>query len=226
MIKFDSFRFQFDFNSIIGEVALIEPSNKRTANVISMSNVTCMALNRTDFTQLLSNVRSTLIENSAVRTLALKKVKKETKSTKSHSEKRRITVYDDNNQKAYVLITTFLKKLVKSMTESLYISMYARFYRDLMLKPESLDLYGDIGRSISVMCTTRESAVSAIMNHAHSISKIDPTERSVAENSFIFGLMVQKNKLKDKICKDWPLYQYRLLCRHIRIISVKPLTKV
>mmetsp|Transcript_24296 Transcript_24296/g.24905 ORF Transcript_24296/g.24905 Transcript_24296/m.24905 type:complete len:928 (+) Transcript_24296:232-3015(+) len=209
-----------------GEVALIEPSNKRTANVVSLSNVTCMTLSRADFTQLLSNVRNTLIENSAVRTLALRKVKKETKSTKSHIGKRRITAYDENNQKSYVLVSGFLRKLIKSMTESLYISIYARFYRELILKPDSVDLYGDIGRSIPVMHSSRESAVLAIMNHAHTIGKMDPSERTAAENSFIFGLMVQKNKLRDKICKGWPLYQYRLLCRHIRIISVKPLTKI
>lgn len=155
-----------------------------------------MALNRTDFTQLLSNVRNTLIENSAVRTLALKKVKKETKTTKSQNEKRRTTVYDENNQKSYVLVTIFLRKLIKAMTESLYISIYARFYRELILKPESADLYGDIGRSIPVMHPSRESAVLAIMNYAHTIGKMDPNERSAAENSFIFGLMVQKNKLR------------------------------
>lgn len=31
---------------------------------------------------------------------------------------------------------------------------------------------------------------------------------------------------RDKICKGWPLYQYRLLCRQIRVIRVKPLMKV
>ena len=175
-------------------MALIESSNKRTANVISISNVTCMTLSRTDFTQLLSNVRTTLIENSVARSLALKKVKKETKS--GRSEKRRITVYDENSQKSYALITSFLRKLIKSMTESLYISIYARFYRELILKPESADLYGDISRSITVMHPTREGAVLAIMNHAHSIGKMDPSERSASENSFIFGLMVQKNKLR------------------------------
>lgn len=180
----------------LGEVALIEPSNKRTANVVSISTVTCMTLSRNDFTQLLSNVRNTLIENSAVRTLALRKVKKETRATKSHIGKRRVTAFDENNQKSYVLATGFLRKLVKSMTESLYISIYARFYRELILKPECVDLYGDIARSIPVMHSTRESAVIAIMNHAHLIGKMDPTERTAADNSFIFGLMVQKNKLR------------------------------
>jgi hypothetical protein len=31
---------------------------------------------------------------------------------------------------------------------------------------------------------------------------------------------------RDKICKGWPLYQYRLLCRTIRVIRVKALSKV
>lgn len=177
-------------------MALIEPSNKRTANVVSISTVTCMTLSRNNFTQLLSNVRNTLIENSAVRTLALRKVKKESKSTKSHIGKRRVTAFDENNQKSYVLVSGFLRKLVKSMTESLYISIYARFYRELILKPEAIESYGDIGRSIPVMHSTRESAVAAIMSHAHTIGKMDPGERSAAENSFIFGLMIQKNKLK------------------------------
>lgn len=183
-------------NQLTGEVALIEPSNKRTANVVSISTVTCMTLSRNDFTQLLSNVRNTLIENSAVRALALRKVKKETKATKGHIGKRRVTAFDENNQKSYVFVTGFLRKLVKSMTESLYISIYARFYRELILKPETIDLYGDIGRSIPVMHSTRETAVVAIMSHAHTIGKMDPGERSAADNSFIFGLMIQKNKLR------------------------------
>eukprot|EP00602_Paraphysomonas_sp_CaronLab_P002653 CAMPEP_0185021950 /NCGR_PEP_ID=MMETSP1103-20130426/4648_1 /TAXON_ID=36769 /ORGANISM="Paraphysomonas bandaiensis, Strain Caron Lab Isolate" /LENGTH=852 /DNA_ID=CAMNT_0027553771 /DNA_START=239 /DNA_END=2797 /DNA_ORIENTATION=+ len=208
-----------------GEVALIEPSNKRTANVISVSTVSCMTLSRRDFTQLLSNVRNSLIENSAVRTLALRKVKKDSRG-RSQIVKRRITGFDDNNQKSFVLVSALFRRLARSMTESLWLSLYSRFYREVTLKPDAIEQYGDVAKAIFVMNSSRDSAVAAIMNQVHSIGRSDPNDRSAAENQFMYGVLVQKNRLREKICKGWPLYQYRLLCRQIRIIRVKPLSKI
>ncbi|CAE7707505.1 Pkg21D, partial [Symbiodinium microadriaticum] len=170
-----------------GEVALIEPSNKRTANVISISNVSCMTLSRQDFTQLLSNVRNTLIENSSVRTLALRKVKKDNKVGKGHIGKRRVTVMDEHNQKNAVLVPGVLRLLVKSMTEALYLSLYSRLYRELVLKPDVVEQYGDTARSVAVMHTHRDAAVAAISQHCRTIGKIDPNDRSAADNGFIYA---------------------------------------
>jgi hypothetical protein len=155
-----------------------------------------MTLSRTDFSQLLSNVRNTLLENSAVRTLALRKVKKDSKGVKGHIGKRRVTCLDENNQKNYVLVAGVVRRLIKSMMESLWLSLYSRFYRELLIKSDSADLYGEIARSITVMHPDRESAVVAIMDHAHAIGKLDPGDRTPADNSFIYGIMIQKNKLR------------------------------
>lgn len=175
---------------------MIEPSNKRTANVISVTNVSCMTLSRQDFTQLLSNVRNTLIENSAVRTLALRKVKKDNKVGKGHIGKRRVTVMDESNQKNQALIGGFLRLLVKSMTESLYLNLYSRLFRELVLKPDIVEQYGDTARSVAVMHSHRDTGVPAIMQHIRTIGKTDPNDRTAADNGLLYAVLMQKNKLR------------------------------
>lgn len=209
-----------------GEVALIEQNNKRTANVISATQVSCMTLSRAEFSSLLSNVRNSLLENSTVRSIALRKAKKNITSVKGQIGKRRITVLNDSNDKNYLLVPGILRKFMKSMNESLYLSIYARFYRDLVLRPNKTDLYGDHAKNITLMHSGRESAVQAIMTHVLAVGKQDPNDRDPSDSSFIYGVMMQPNMLRDKICKGWPSYQYRLLCRQVRVIRVKPLTKI
>lgn len=210
-----------------GEVALIEQNNKRTANVISATQVSCMTLSRVEFSSLLSNVRNSLLENSTVRSIALRKAKKNiTSSVKGQIGKRRITVMNDANEKNYLLVPGILRKFMKSMNESLYLSIYARFYRELLLRPNKAELYGDHAKNITVMHAGRESAVQAIMTHVLTVGKQDPNDRDPLDSSFLYGVLMQPNMLRDKICKGWPSYQYRLLCRQVRVIRVKPLTKI
>lgn len=210
-------------NNCTGEVALIEASNRRTANVISIQDVTCMTLSRADFNSLLANVHNTLVENSLVRSLQVRK-KKETKA--GRGGKRRLTALGDNNELNDLLVPDFIKKFIKSMVDSLYLSLYGRLFREIVIYPDVLEIYGDTARGVSVMCTSRETAVISIMNHVQAIGKIDPALRSPADNGLLFGVLNQKNNLKDKICKGWPSMQYRLLCRQIRVIKVKALSKV
>ena len=209
-----------------GEVALIEQNNKRTANVISATQVSCMTLSRVEFSSLLSNVRNSLLENSTVRSIALRKAKKNITAVKGQIGKRRITVMNDANDKNYLLVPGMLRKFMKSMNESLYLSIYARFYRELLLRPGKAELYGDHARNIVVMHSSRETAVHAIMAQVLTTGKQDPNERDPLDSSFLYGVLMQPNMLRDKICKGWSSYQYRLLCRQVRVIRVKPLTKV
>lgn len=209
-----------------GEVALIEQNNKRTANVISATQVSCMTLSRVEFSSLLSNVRNSLLENSTVRSIALRKAKKNITSVKGQIGKRRITVMNDANEKNYLLVPGILRKFMKSMNESLYLSIYARFYRELLLRPNKAELYGDHAKNITVMHAGREAAVQAIMTHVLTVGKQDPNDRDPLDSSFLYGVLMQPNMLRDKICKGWPSYQYRLLCRQVRVIRVKPLTKI
>ena len=209
-----------------GEVALIEQNNKRTANVISATQVSCMTLSRVEFTSLLANVRNSLLENSTVRSIALRKAKKNIASVKGQIGKRRITVMTESNDKNYLLVPGILRKFIKSMNESLYLSIYARFYRELVLRPGKTELYGDHAKSVTVMHSNRECAVHAIMSQVLSTGRQDPNERDPMDSSFLYGVLMQPNMLRDKICKGWPSYQYRLLCRQLRVIRVKPLTKV
>lgn len=206
-----------------GEVALIEPSNKRTADVISLSAVTCMTLSRADFTNLLSNVRNSLMENSLLRSLALRKLKKE---SKGKTGKRRISILGENNQKSDILVPEYIKRLLRAMTESLYVSLYARMYREMLLKPDSAEQYGELAKAVMIMHHSRESAVNAIMTQIQAIGKTDPNERTTAEHNFMYGLLMQKNALRDKACKGWPSYQFKLLSRHVKVVKYKPLSKI
>lgn len=209
-----------------GEVALIEPNNKRTANVISMTQVSCMTLSRIEFSSLLANVRNSLLEDSTIRSIALRKAKKNITSTKGQIGKRRITVMNESNDKNYLLVPGMLRKFIKSMNESLYLSIYSRFYRELILRPHKAELYGDHAKNIPIMFSSRESAVQAIMNIILAVGRQDANEREPADSSLLYGVLMQPNMLRDKVCRDWPSYQYRLLCRQVRVIRVKPLTKV
>lgn len=59
-----------------GEVALIDASSRRTANVAAISDATCMTLSRGDFNRLLRAVKGVLMEQSAMRSLMLRKLKR------------------------------------------------------------------------------------------------------------------------------------------------------
>ena len=60
-----SYSFLFHFFFIFphpGEVALFDPSNKRSANVIAFDKVKCMTLTKADFGFLLKGVRSVMVQ--------------------------------------------------------------------------------------------------------------------------------------------------------------------
>jgi hypothetical protein len=55
---------------------------------------------------------------------------------------------------------------------------------------------------------------------------MDPPRRSVADHSFIIGLLRQRNDLREKLCKAWPSHQFGVLCKRIKILKFVPFKKV
>lgn len=182
-----------------------------------------MTLSRVDFTELLDSVRSSLVENSAMRSLAAKKVKKDLRGM---TTKRRISMMDDNNVRNMLHMSGYLKRLFRFMTDSLYCSLYTHMYREMILRPTCVEQYGSTAKSILIMHNNREAAVHDIMSQAIRISKIDPSERTSSDHAYMFGILAQKNKLRDKMCKNWPSDKLLSLARSVRIVRVKSLTKV
>jgi hypothetical protein len=55
---------------------------------------------------------------------------------------------------------------------------------------------------------------------------MDPPRRSLADHSFIMGLLRQRNDLREKLCKAWPSHQFGVLCKRIKIQKFMPHKKV
>lgn len=55
------------YSQSLGETALIELNNKRTANVIAFDRVSCMTLSKADFGYLLKGVRGAMVQTQKIR---------------------------------------------------------------------------------------------------------------------------------------------------------------
>lgn len=212
----------------VGEVALIEPSNRRTANVISMDTVNCLTLSRNDFNRLLKSLKVKILEHQATRGMSTSHSdpNAETRQLNSLSRKRRISGYNTHGQRDELRIGNILRRFSRFTTESLYNSLYSRMYREMLLDPNKVHEYGKFAAFVMKSNDNRWDAVKAICDQAQRILETDPSRRTPADHSFIFGLMKQRNLLKDRLCKNWPIHQYMLLCKKVKIMRVKSFRKV
>ena len=216
------------FASSIGEVALIESSNRRTANVISLENVNCLTLSRNDFNRLLKSLKVKILEHQATRGVSTQQAEQnaELKQLNSLSKKRRISGYNTHGQRDELRISNILKRFARFTTESLWNSLYSRMYREMLLDPNKISEYGKYAAFIMKSNDSRWDAVKAIGEQAHKSLEAAPSRRNAADHSFIFGLLKQRNALKDRLCKNWPIHQYMLLCKKAKIMRVKSFRKV
>jgi hypothetical protein len=219
----------------LGEVALIEAAAKRTANVIAVDAVSCMSLNKADFDFLLKGLKSVMMQNHQVRHINDERVLSSKPASKLESaqskkdggiEKRRISGFDPKGHRNEQRMANLLKRMGKFMFESLYDSLYGKLYREILLNEAKALEYGDIATNILNESANRVEAVKAIRDQVKRILDLDPTSRSSSENSFIGGLMRQRNMLHDKLCHNWPAYQFNDICKKLRMVRVKPLRRV
>ena len=202
-----------------GEVALTEPSAKRTANVISEGRVTCMTLARNEFTVLLKSLEGALMEYQALRGAVTKK------KTLQHN-RRRITAFDPSNRPSAHRCSTLLKRLGKYMAESYWNSIYARFYRILLLQPEVLDECGPYAKLIMLKYPLTADAVDAIREQSKVILEMEVSRRTAEENCFVYGLMRCRNQFNSKLCAGWARPQMFELMKKLRFMHFKAMRKV
>eukprot|EP01040_Poterioochromonas_malhamensis_P002218 gene2218-2360_t len=210
-----------------GEVALIEPSNRRTANVISLETVNCLTLSRNDFNRLLKSLKVKILEHQATRGVSTHmESNTEIRQLNSLSRKRRISGYNTHGQRDELRIANILRRFARFTTESLWNSLYSRMYREMLLDSNKINEYGKFAAFVMKSSESRWDAVKAICEQAQRILETDPSRRTPADHSFIFGLMKQRNLLKDRLCKNWPIHQYMLLCKKVKIMRVKSFRKI
>lgn len=214
-----------------GEVVLITDTNKRTANVISMEDVSCMSLSRNDFNTLLKALKMSIEifhHERASKNPYGKKVDDKTKIVNLLAKKRRITVLNTNNQTDEARVSNLFRRFSKFTTECLWNSLYSRMWREMLLDTEKMNEYGSIVSNI-MMETIEESryiAVNKLSQEINRILELDPFRRSQSEHACIVGLMKQPNTLKSEFCTNWLPYQYTNLCRKVKFQKVKAYCKV
>ena len=123
-------------------------------------------------------------------------------------------------------IPSLLKRLGRFMFDSLYFSLYARMYRDLLLNTQKSVEYGEKAAKIMRENNDYSAAVDAIRQQVRVILEKEPAFRSSVENLFITGFMCQKNGFKDRLTKGWQAIQFNDLCRTFKITHVKPMKMV
>lgn len=215
-----------------GEVALIETTNRRTANVISLDTVHCLTLSRSDFHRLLKSLKVKIMEHQALRstnnnyTSGKKNEDSDLQHVSSLAKKRRISGFNTHGQRDDNRTLSLLKRFATFTTQSLWNSLYSRMYREMLLDPSKAGDYGTHAHMIMRTNDTRYNAVKAIREQAISILELDPPRRTPADHSLIYGLLRQRNMVKDELCRTWPIHQFVVLCKKIKIARFKPFRTV
>ena len=248
----------YRFIDVLGEAALLDPCNKRTANVVAFDKVKCMTLTKADFAFLLKGVRSVLLQIQKTRIItdqqALGKskggrcvsggggggvavltaygsenLKKESNSliTKiDNSMNRRISMMNSKGFRVESRVPTVISRLGRFFSESLYLSLYSRMYRDMLINEIKTIEFGEKAAKVMRENSEYETAVEAIRKEVRIILEKEPSFRSAEENLFISGLLRQKNGIRDRLTKGWPGHQFHELCRTIKFVRVKPMKRV
>lgn len=210
-----------------GEIALIEGNNRRTANVISIDSVSCLTLSRNDFNRLLKSLKVKLLEHQVMRSSGTNPSdSSDIRPSNALAQKRRISGFNTHGQRDETRIANLLKRFGKYTTEALWNSLYSRMYRDMLLDPQKLTEYGRFAQLIMRISENRFETVNSIIDQTIRILELDCSRRNNAENSFILGLMRQRNALKDRLCRNWPPHQYALLSKKVKFFRCKPFRKV
>ena len=117
-----------------GEIALLQPDAVRTANVVSVGFVTCLCLSREDFNTLLNTSKHLILEHSMNRQNSDRSGEKKQGYNENVPKKRRITCIDPNSKtKLPSLVSTMFTRLSKFTAESMFLSLYWKFFRQLVI---------------------------------------------------------------------------------------------
>ena len=124
-----------------GEAALLDAANKRTANVIAIDTVTCMTLTKAEFNYLLKGVKGAMNRDHQTRRKSDMNVMYR---AQDGERVRRITAMNAANTRHDQRSGRYIKCLSRAVFESLYLNVYARMFRSLLLTEMAVVEYGEI----------------------------------------------------------------------------------
>jgi len=220
----EKFLLNYHAGDFFGEKALLDAAGKRTANVISTTPVTCMSLNRNDFNNTFKHLRAQLMEHQAMQSANAQQAQShggqqlsKRALIKKNNERRRITTFGPDTKASPARLLNFIRRISKFLTESLYLSLYAKLYAAMVVNPGGAHVFGDHALQILHSCSERTTAIPAIQEKVRSILETHAAKRGDREHELICGLLRQRNHLTDRCCKDWPAYQITDLCKSATI---------
>jgi hypothetical protein len=200
-----------------GEQSLSDKSYRRPHNVIALEPTSCLTLNRSDFT--------TFVKNNKVRNILGLESQGKFK-VNSLYPKRRISIINTHGQVDECRSVNILRRFTKFVSESLWLSLYSRLFRKVTMDPSKLKDYGSIVIEVIDTCTNRFEAISMLRKKALIGCNKDWFKKSDGESNLAYSLFSQRNIVYDKICKDWPLHQFKSLCKTIKIETIEAFRKV
>ena len=218
-------------SSYFGDGALLDPSHTRNCNVISIGDVSCMVLQRSDFATIYRSLKE---EEDDKQKAMMKKKSGGMSSTSKPGGKRQVSAFakgakqsdEPHPEKA----KTIVARMARFITESTWISLYSKMYRAMVLDQSNIEDYGKIAWELMLPTLgpkpSRNEAIAVITENCLRISQKPPKEREFVEQAFICGMLRQPNKLKNEICASWHPFQYTDLCKTSRIQSFKPLDEI
>ncbi len=219
-------------SSYFGEMALLDPSHTRNCNVISIGDVSCMVLQRSDFATIYRSLKEE--EGDKQKAMMKKKSGGGAGGGSKSGGKRQVSAFakgaKQSDEPQPEKLKTLVARMVRFITESTWISMYSKMYRAMVLDRSKIEDYGKIAWELMLPThgpnPTRNEAIKCITENCLSISQKDPGSRQFVEQAFLCGMLRQPNKLKNEICASWHPFQYTDLCKTSRIQSFKPLDEI
>lgn len=144
--------------------------------------------------------------------------------------KRRVASFNLLGLRDELRTVSLLKRFSKYMVEAIWCSLYYRMYRQMLLDPQVITVYGEhasvIMNKASESLLNRDEAVALIIEVANKILSTDSYHRSDDDNFFVSGLLNQRNQFKDKMCLGWPSYEFNSIVKKLRYVHVNPGRKV
>lgn len=201
-----------------------------------------MVLSKKHFNNLLGSMKSTfskrnILTNSQLAAVAKRRDSKTQGSAGSASGaaeaadaqsgervKWRISSKDDFDHACSAHLVSLLPRMGKFTTEALWGSLYNRFYRKLVLLPDSVTAYRSVLEIFGLTASSQNwpegpIVISRIASEVCRILDLHPTRRREVEHDFICEVMAVSHALtRDRtLCGDWQPLQIRALCKSLRL---------
>ena len=208
-----------------GESALGTVVGRRNASIMAIETVGCLVLSRSDFLQFLEKMNYCVSPDNLLVPGTWKIETDKGLAQNSYlARKRRISALGTHGQKDSNRALTLLRRYSMFAVQSLWNSLYARLYRDLLVRKEKVAEYGRLAHILMRNSEDRIETVQNIRKFVSKITKKTPDKRTPHDHKFIYGLLSQRNYLRDNLCKSWSNAQFLRLTKAVNFKSVSLFT--